>query len=588
MSSQPAADFGPQILRDQADQLMGNSLMSSLGPVLGALLLWGIFYTITGKYTVLYWAVMMHAVQILRIVMHLRYLRLPPAQRQPMVAIRSYRSMLITTGFVWGLAPCMYFPAGNLPLTGLMLLMLLGMVATRLGWLSIYRPALFWFIVPNLSLLTAALLWQGGALHLGLASATLAIMVVNLRLGFTQNKQLTLALQTRYEKEDLAQRLVQQLHIVERASLEKTRFFASASHDLRQPLHSLGLFGSAILARLKDTADEPLARNMMHCVDALEASFSAMLDVSKLDAGVVAAKPQPMAVAELFRRLDAKLGRQAQAQNLALRFKPAGKWVLADMALLERMLGNLVHNALKFTQQGGVVVVVRSHAAQLSIQVWDTGEGIAAQDLHRIFDEFYQVGNQGRDRSMGLGMGLAIVRRLSGLMDIPVQVQSRVGRGTVFKLLVPSALALPKPTPAPRFETSGTLRALAGLNILVVDDEENVRVSTAAALQLYGMQVHVAASTAQAIEIAQQLEKKPAGKGKLDALITDFRLRDDEDGIALAHRLRHTLGRPLPVLLVTGDTAPQRVRQAQASGLRVLYKPVKIHDLVEELRMQLP
>jgi CheY-like chemotaxis protein len=148
-------------------------------------------------------------------------------------------------------------------------------------------------------------------------------------------------------------------------------------------------------------------------------------------------------------------------------------------------------------------------------------------------------------------------------------------------------LALPQPAPALRFETSGTLRALAGLNILVVDDEENVRVSTAAALQLYGMQVQVAASMAQAVEIAQQLEKKPAGKGKLDALITDFRLRGDEDGIALAHMLRHTLGRPLPVLLVTGDTAPQRVRQAQASGLRVLYKPVKIHDLVEELRMQL-
>jgi signal transduction histidine kinase/ActR/RegA family two-component response regulator len=481
----------------------------------------------------------------------------------------------------------MFFPQGDTTLVALMMLTLLGMSAGSLGWLANYRRAVLCFIPPMLGLLVLALLWQRTGLTNVMAVLTLLYAAVTLRLGINQNKLLTEALHARYEKEDLAQRLAQQVRMVEHASLEKTRFFASASHDLRQPLHSLGLFGSAILARLKDTADEPLARNMMHCVDALEASFSAMLDVSKLDAGVVAAKPQPMAVAELFRRLDAKLGRQAQAQDLALRFKPAGKWVLADMALLERMLGNLVHNALKFTQRGGVVVVVRSHAAQLSIQVWDTGEGIAAQDLPRIFDEFYQVGNRERDRSMGLGMGLAIVRRLSGLMDIPVQVQSRVGRGTVFKLLVPSALALPQPAPALRFETSGTLRALAGLNILVVDDEENVRVSTAAALQLYGMQVQVAASMAQAVEIAQQLEKKPAGKGKLDALITDFRLRGDEDGIALAHMLRHTLGRPLPVLLVTGDTAPQRVRQAQASGLRVLYKPVKIHDLVEELRMQL-
>ena len=156
MTAVPQAHSSPKnyhsaIEADQADQLMGKNIMSSVGPVLGALLLWGIFYYARRDVMVLYWAALMHAIQAVRIVMHVNYLRVPRQYRQPMAAIVGYRRMLITTGFVWGLAPCMYFPAGNLPLTGLMLLMLVGMIVTRLAWLSLYRPAIFWFVVPNLS-----------------------------------------------------------------------------------------------------------------------------------------------------------------------------------------------------------------------------------------------------------------------------------------------------------------------------------------------------------------------------------------------------------------------------------------------------
>ena len=367
------------------------------------------------------------------------------------------------------------------------------------------------------------------------------------------------------------------MRIVERASLEKTRFFASASHDLRQPLHSLGLFGSAILARLASTPDEPLARNMMHCVDALEASFSSMLDVSKLDAGVVEVKAEPVALADIFRRLQDSLGQQAESQGLALRFKPGCKWVHADAALLERMLGNLVHNSLKFTQTGGVAVVARTRGQRISVEVWDSGRGIEEKEVPRIFDEFYQVGNLERDRSKGLGMGLAIVRRIARLMDVQIQVRSRPGRGTVFKLLLPRAVATAEKTLLETAEGSQAASLRLPLHVLVVDDEETVRASTAAALRLYGLQVDVADSLLQAREIA-------ATSGyRLDALITDFRLRNEEDGIQVAAELRSLLGWKLPVLLVTGDTAPERVRQAQQSGFRVLYKPVRAHDLVEAL-----
>jgi signal transduction histidine kinase/ActR/RegA family two-component response regulator len=566
-----------RILREQADSLLSTSMAASLGAFITALGFWAIFYYQTSESGALMWAVLIHATQAYRFAGNRQYVKTPVAERDPERSARWYCNALTFNAVAWGSAPWFFFPNGNLPLTSLMMLVLLGMSSGGLASLAPYRPAIFRFLVPILVGLTTALLWQRDMMHLYLALCTLAYLVVNLKFGLQQNHLLTEALRARYEKEDLAQRLAEQVRIVERASLEKTRFFASASHDLRQPLHSLGLFGSAILARLGATPDEPLARNMMHCVDALEASFSSMLDVSKLDAGVVEVKAEPVAIADIFRRLQVNLGQQAESQGLALRFKPGCKWVYADAALLERMMGNLVHNALKFTQAGGVVVLARTRGQKVSVEVWDSGRGIDEKEVPRIFDEFYQVGNLERDRTKGLGMGLAIVRRIARLTKVQVQVHSRPGRGTVFKFLLPRAAVQTEGVLLDTGEGSKAPSPLARLRVLVVDDEETVRSSTAAALRLYGLQVEVADGLAQAREIA-------ALPGhRLDALITDFRLRNEEDGIQLATELRAMLGWQLPVLLVTGDTAPARVRQAQQSGLRVLYKPVKAHDLVEAL-----
>lgn len=566
-----------RILREQADSLLSTSITASLGAFMTALGFWSIFYYQTSQAGVLVWAALLHATQVYRLVGIRRYILTPPAERDPERSARWYCNALTFNAVAWGSAPWLFFPTGNLPLTSLMMLLLLGISSGGVASLAPYRPALFRFIVPLLLGLAAALLWQRDVTHIFLALCTLAYLYVNLKFGLQQNRLLTDALRARFEKEDLAQRLAEHVRIVERASLEKTRFFASASHDLRQPLHSLGLFGSAILARLASTPDEPLARNMMHCVDALEASFSSMLDVSKLDAGVVEVKAEPVALVDIFRRLQVNLGQQAESQGLALRFKPGCKWVYADAALLERMLGNLVHNALKFTKTGGVAVLARTRGQLVSVEVWDSGRGIEEKEMPRIFDEFYQVGNLERDRSKGLGMGLAIVRRVARLMNVQVQVRSRPGRGTVFRLLLPRAAANAEKTLLEAGEGSKAASPLLPLRVLVVDDEETVRTSTAAALRLYGLQVDVADSLFQAREIAARPGHRP------DALITDFRLRNEEDGIQLATELRALLGWKLPVLLVTGDTAPARVRQAQQSGLRVLYKPVKAHDLVEAL-----
>jgi signal transduction histidine kinase/CheY-like chemotaxis protein len=572
-----------RILQEQVDALLGTGLQATISTIIVTAGFAAVFYYQTRLVGVLVWAACLHASQAVRLVGNLRYLKTPAAQRAHLRAAHWYCHALSVNGVAWGVMPWLFFPKGNFALSSLVMLVMWGMSSAGIASQAPYRRAIFSFNVPMMVGLATALFWQADAMHAFLAVCTLIYLYVNIKFGLQQNRLLTEALRARYEKEELAQQLAEQVHIAQRASREKTLFFASASHDLRQPLHSLGLFGSALLARLKSTPDEPIARNLMHCVDALETSFSAMLDVSKLDAGVIQPKIVPTPVADVFRKLASTYAAHADAQGLALRFKPGNKWVHTDAQLLERLLGNLIHNALKFTEHGGVTLLARTlHSAsgpQVRVEVWDTGPGIPASELPRIFDEFYQVGNQARDRAKGMGMGLAIVQRLVDLMGLKLSVQSKRERGTVFKLVLPSAPAQAKPSLASPMESaSGTFRALSSLTVLVIDDEENVRISTAAALRQYGLQVKMADGLAQARAQAAQL-----GTG-LNAIISDFRLRNNEDGIQVITTLRQQLQRSVPALLVTGDTAPERVRQAQQSGLQVLYKPVKIHVLVEALR----
>ena len=543
---------------------------------------WVSFYLQAPQPGILVWAALLHSTQAYRFYQAKVYDQTPTHSRDIDAAIHQYSIAHGISGLVWGIAPWLFLPSGDIALMSLIVLMLLCMSSVSMLALSNHRQALVYFNVPLALSLTGSLFWQREFWGLFIGVAVLIYIQSTVRYGLKQNRLLADSLRARYENEALAKDLADQVRKVEQASLEKTRFFASASHDLRQPLHSLGLFGSAIQAHLKNTPQEALANHLLECVDALETSFSAMLDLSKLDAGVVTANQKPVCLAEVFRNLSNTFARQAEALGLSLRFRPSDKWVTTDPALLERMLGNLIQNALKFTPSGGVTLVARGAGGQIRIEVWDTGCGMPEQELSRIFDEFYQVGNRERDRRVGLGMGLAIVKRLAILLDAPVAVASRMGQGSVFKVTLHSAST---GVMAPAFQTqaisSGVFRALTGLRVLVIDDEASVRESTSEALRLYGLQVELADGLASAHEVLTRLN------GRIDAVITDYRLCKGADGIEVAHQLKALLGRQIPTLLITGDTAPDRVRQAEVSGLRVLYKPVRVSQMVEALRIQL-
>ncbi|MFM2058308.1 MAG: hypothetical protein RLY71_2693 [Pseudomonadota bacterium] len=383
-----------------------------------------------------------------------------------------------------------------------------------------------------------------------------------------------------FERQDHQAQLRAEHDRAVRAEQDMSRFIATASHDLRQPMHALGLFVATLEQRLQHTPEETLVRNMMRSVESLDRSFSALLDVSRIDAGALQPHMQRFALRDLFRRLHLHFAGQAEAAGLSLRLSPGGKFVCSDPQLLERVLGNLVQNAIKYTRQGGVVVVARTTRTHLNIEVWDTGIGISAHELPHIFDEFYQVDGQSRRHNNGLGMGLAIVKRLVQLLGHRLSVASRPGRGSMFRISVSlgdqDALLGATSTdtvPAPVFQAR---------TVLVIDDEEPIREGLRLLLEEWGFDALTAASLAQARRITDECD------GQIDLILCDLHLSHGEDGLQAIQLVRKLAGRAVPAIVITGDTSPVEIRRASASGNPVLFKPVQPRQLMAALHAITP
>ncbi|MEK0082921.1 PAS domain S-box protein [Benzoatithermus flavus] len=364
----------------------------------------------------------------------------------------------------------------------------------------------------------------------------------------------------------------------ERANLAKSKFLAAASHDLRQPVQSLTLFLDLLKVRLRDHPAAVVLGNMEQALEALGALLDSLLDVSKLDAGLVVAQPAPIPLAPLLERLAAEYAPRAEAAGLRLRVVSPRVVVRSDPVLLERMLRNLIENALRYTKRGGVLVGCRRRGEHVRIEVVDTGIGIASDQFQDVFEEFYQVGNPERDRRKGLGLGLAVVRRLSRLLDHPVELHSRPGRGSTFAILVPRATVVELPQPPARF--SGGDGGFSPGVVMVIEDDALIRIGLEAMIEDWGHTVLAAASVDEAIVMTDR-EPLP------DAVVTDYRLQGGRTGLDAVLSLQAKLGRPIPATIVTGDTAPERLAEAKRGGFRLLHKPVGPLELKEAVTAML-
>jgi signal transduction histidine kinase len=374
---------------------------------------------------------------------------------------------------------------------------------------------------------------------------------------------------------------------LEAASVAKARFLAAASHDLRQPLYALTLFSSGLAVDEHDPARLDRIAHIQECVEALDHLFSELLDLSRLETGAMQTEFRDFCLDDVFEEVSRNFRMIAEQHELRLVVRKTEVWVRSDRTMLARILNNLVSNALRYTRRGGVLVAARMReGGMVRVDVWDTGNGIAAEHQERVFEEFFRIDGQtenGRHDAAGrrgLGLGLATVQRLADLLGTRVAMRSKLGTGSVFSFVVPETEPLPS-LPSP-MSGGPELLDIAGMRVLVVDDEPAILSGIRFLLGSWGCDVAVARDREQALDAAEAWPRPP------DMVICDLRLQDGSglDTIAALDRhYRRREGDPPPFarLLITGETRSDRLREIHAVRIPVLYKPVSPEQLREVL-----
>lgn len=387
-----------------------------------------------------------------------------------------------------------------------------------------------------------------------------------------QIRQLNTGLQKTVDlrTEQLAQKvqeLDKQRLIAEQANSAKSKFLATASHDLRQPLHALGLFIGSLRFSHNDQEKVAIQDKLETTHGSLTELFDGLLDISKIDADAIDTEIQPVAVKLMLQKLQQEFQVSAAKKGLQIRLFGKEQCVMSDPLWLERIVRNLLSNALRYTQQGGVLLALRLRKGKVIIQVWDTGIGIPDNQLCYIFEEFTQLKNRQLAGRLGLGLGLSIVQKLSVILGHPITVQSAVGRGSVFTVETPKAEYT-----VTRLVSSQTVfdtNPLNGKLIIVADDDLQILNAMRLMLEKWGCEVMCAESLSKVKHMLENAKKWP------DMLITDYRFSDAFTGLDIIQYVRQNVAKSIPALIVTGETSQEKVKRFKEAGIRVLHKPVQ-------------
>ncbi|MEO8506940.1 MAG: hybrid sensor histidine kinase/response regulator [Betaproteobacteria bacterium] len=565
--------------RDQVAQLYAGWHRTSLSMLLGATLLCLVLWDQASGWWMVAWLALIVVNQAWRGLLACAWDRQRPGLDATRRWGRYWSAGSTVAGALWGLAALVMYPP-SAPHQALLIVCVFGVVLGGLNLTAVYRPSFYGFALPALVPLIARVAVEGDQVHLYTALVMSVVLGFILAFGHQLNDVLTRSLAMRYENVDLIEELKGKSRAAhearataEAANRTKSQLLAAASHDLRQPLHALGLYVAALAARAADAEWRPLVGSVQRAVAALESQFEQLLDLSRLEAGAMTPVRARVALAPLFVRVVAELRPQAEARDLALRVATTRVAVRSDPAMLERIVRNLVANAIRYTEAGGVLLGARLRGDSVAIDVIDTGIGIAPEHHAYIFEEFYQVRAPSGSRShSGMGLGLAIVRRLAALLEHRIEVASQVGRGSRFSVIAPRALAESERRVQRRSQaavawprTEGSIR---GALIAVVDDDPAAVDAMTALFETWGAHVAGGRDAQELLDSLGRVERYP------DLVVADLRLARGETGIDVVHKVRDELGIRVPALLVSGDTSPGAERDARAAGLPLLDKPV--------------
>jgi signal transduction histidine kinase len=549
-------------------------MVSGVGLVVGALLAWMLSTRVPGA-PLLAWYAGFAVLQFGRLALCAAYRRAPDRDRDPGRWGRRFQWSMVAGGAGWGVLAVIAFAPGDPLGQALLLNIVAGLAAGSISATAYHLPTLVGYLLPMLLPLIARVALEATIEYAFIAGTAALYLLALLAFGARQARLIRDAIATSHRNAELAESLARKsaeteaaLRRVEEASRAKSQFFAAASHDLRQPLHALGLFAASLRDSVRTPENAQRVDQVLASVDALDELFDELLDISQLDAGQVVPAPVHVPAQRIFERLARVYGPVAAHEHLDLTFRSTRAVLHTDPVLIERILGNLIGNALRYTARGGVLVGCRRRRGGWSIEVWDTGVGIEAADRERVFEEFVQLGNPERDRKKGLGLGLATVNRIAVLLDSPVTLTSRPGHGSVFRVRVPAGDALSVIGDCAKTDEAH-FDALAGSVVVVIDDEKAVREGMREVLGQWQCRVVDAGSAAEALAALEAAGLRPA------IAVVDYRLRVGETGFAAIEALRARFGPHLPAILVSGDVGADLFQRARQAGLLLLTKPVR-------------
>jgi signal transduction histidine kinase len=373
--------------------------------------------------------------------------------------------------------------------------------------------------------------------------------------------------------------------VSERANRFKTRFFTAVGHDLLQPLHAARLSASALAEAAHDDRQSAIAERIEHALVTIEELLKSILDISKLEAGVVTPALQPVALDELFASLVLDIEPQARAKNLTLTWRHSGLAVISDPLMLRRILQNLMANAVQYTDRGGILLLARQRGSRVRMEVWDTGPGISDADRQTIFEEFQRGTAADRPAIGGFGLGLSIVQRMAEALGHPLGLCSRPGRGTRFSVSAErAALTDIAPSAPPGTPIQTRALGLSGARVVVVDNDPAVLEAMQALLQSWDCNVHAMRNLAD-------LDGADAEDFQPDIILADYHLDDGRNGLEAVTLLRQRVGDSVPAIVITADRAPGVADAVHADGCELLLKPVKpgaLRALMQHLLSQVP
>ena len=577
----PAEDgsLRAKVRAEQIRTVYLHSPTTTLGSlVAGAFLVWMAWDKVSIG-VIASWSAALLLHQAVRVYHYGAYLRANPGPAESERWGRLYVGAAIIAGLIWGSSGIFFYIPDEIVQQTYLALILFSIVSLTIPSISIFAPAFYPLVVLVLAPFMVRCLASGNKHEIALAIPLGIALVIGLMFGRKVNLLVDEAIRRRFENVELIDELSRQKEIAEAARAQaeaanrsRTQFFAAASHDLRQPLHALGLMSAALSERSRDPAVTGLVASMNASVEALERLFNELLDISKLDAGAVKPELRDFPVSRVLERLRIELAPEAAEKDLRLRVRPTRAWVRSDPVLLERILRNLISNAIRYTARGGVLAGARRRGSALVLEVWDSGVGIPEPERGRIFEEFYQLGNHGRSSRKGLGLGLAIIERLCALLGYRVRVDSRPGRGSVFRFEVPAVAPVAEmpqactPPARPRGELSGRL-------VVVIDDEPAIVEGMRALLATWGADVLGSSGGDEVMHELERLGRLP------DLLIVDYRLAGERLGTDLIDELRAALDPEIPAIVVTGSSTPDLAERIRARGDDLLAKPVLPADL---------